>query len=128
MYQLRFWKLNFFRLMRFKIVFLVVKISGHQNIYFFNKKFKFLVKSFHIQFLKQSMTSEALHKKNKNDVIPSIFMKFWSRKSLDQLYWLTPKDVYFIVYWALMIHVYFTVFYNFSCILKCNYDSLCNFH
>ena len=29
-------------------------------------------------------------KKNKINIIPSIFMKFWSRHNLDQLDWLTP--------------------------------------
>ena len=33
-------------------------------------------------------------KKNKTKVVPSIFIKFWSRNNLDQLDPLTPYDVY----------------------------------
>ena len=53
------------------------------NYLFFNEELKFLVRIFHTQFLKQSMfeASEALQKpegtkKNKNFVVPLIFMKF----------------------------------------------------
>ena len=74
--------------MRFKVVLLVVKNSHSCNLrapkyLFFYKESKVLVKSFHTQFLKQSMfeASENLHKvegtkKIKNNVVPSIFMKF----------------------------------------------------
>ena len=32
-------------------------------------------------------------KENKNNVVPLIFMKFWSRNNLDKLDRLTPQDV-----------------------------------
>ena len=46
--------------MKFKVVFSVVKKFSSRNIrvpnyLFFNKEFKFLVKDFHTQFLKESM-------------------------------------------------------------------------
>ena len=72
----------------FKVAFLEVKNSRSKNIrtpelLFFNEEFKFLFEIFHTYFLKQSMfeASEALHKmegtkKNKSNVVPSIFLKF----------------------------------------------------
>ena len=33
-----------------------------------------------------------------NKVVPLIFKQFWSRSDLNKLDWLTPQDVYYIVY------------------------------
>ena len=71
-----------------KLYFQGSKNSQSKNIrtlkyLFFNEEFKFLVQIFHTYFLKQSLfeASEALQKpegtkKNKNNVVSLIFMKF----------------------------------------------------
>ena len=69
LYQIRFKNQNLLGSWSVKVVFLGAKNSRSWHIRVtkyssFNTEFKFLVKSFHTQFLKQSMfkASEALHK------------------------------------------------------------------
>ena len=79
----------------------VLKYQGSINTHFSIRNLNFWSKVF-ILNVWSSQCSRLLRPcikwrgKNKNDVVPSVFMKFWSRKNLDQLDWLTPYDIYYV--------------------------------
>ena len=60
--------------------------------------------------------SEALQKpkgtkKIKNNIVPLIFMKFWSRNNMEELDRLTAQDVYYIQTYK---HIYIGFFFLFQ--------------
>ena len=94
MYQIRLWKSKFFGVMKFySCIFRgqkmqVLEILGHQNPYFLIRNLNFWSKVVILKFWSSHCfrllrpCTKWRGQRNKNNVVPSIFIKFWSKKNL----------------------------------------------